>query len=64
MRLMDTPNCDKLSAAKLLDLNDITQKEIDLIESLEDVEIDAIISAGVKFQKHAAAGEKTVRVIF
>jgi hypothetical protein len=61
---MSTSHVDKLIAAKLIELADLTQKEIDLINSMTHHEIDAIISAGHKFQQHVAAGGKSARIIF
>jgi hypothetical protein len=63
-QLMTTSNIDKLVAAKLIELSEIGQKEIDLINALGQQEIDTIVSAGAKFKDHAAAGANLVRVIF
>ena len=65
-RLMSTTtNVDKLVAAKLIHVKDLSKEDIDIIEAMNHQEIDAIISAGHTFQQHEAKTHKAApRVIF
>ncbi len=57
-------NVEKLVAANLVDLADLTSDDQALINALSDEEIDAIVSAGTKVVKAAKPGDKMFKVIF
>lgn len=59
-----TSNLDKLVAANMVELADLSDKDKELIDSLSHPEIDAIISAGTKVLEHTKPGEKLFRVVF
>lgn len=63
-RLMKEKNVDKLVNAGLVDLADLSQKDQQLINSLSDDEVNAVISGGSKVLDHAKSGEKAFKVTF
>lgn len=64
MKKKDSDNVQKLVDAQLVQAADLTEKDQELINSLGDEEINAIISAGSKVIQHAKAGENLFKVVF
>jgi hypothetical protein len=61
---MKESNIDKLVNAGLVDVADLSPKDQQLINSLSDDEINAVISGGTKVLQHAKSGEKAFKVTF
>jgi hypothetical protein len=60
----NTTNVEKLVNAKLVELADLSPQDQQLINSLGDDEIDAIVGAGTKVVQHANDGNNLFKVIF